>query len=128
MKRLLTGLFVWLAAITAAQAATEFKGVRLWAAPDHTRVVFDTSGPVSHELFALENPDRLVIDVKAAAAADTLKTAAKAGGLLFFSGMMPFDENGLAQAAKLHPAVPYYGQSIKLQMAYTIEKVKANHR
>lgn len=50
--------------------------------------------------------------------------AKKAGGLLFFSGMMPFDENGLAQAAKLHPEVPYYGQSIKLQMTYTIEKVK----
>ena len=82
MKRLLTGLFVWLTAITAVQAATEFKGVRLWAAPDHTRVVFDTSGPSSHELFALKNPDRLVIDVKAAAAADTLQTATKAGGLV----------------------------------------------
>ena len=82
MKRLLTGLFVWLTAITAVQAATEFKGVRLWAAPDHTRVVFDTSGPSSHELFALKNPDRLVIDVKAAAAADTLQTASKAGGLV----------------------------------------------
>ena len=82
MKRLLTGLFVWLTAITAVQAATEFKGVRLWAAPDHTRVVFDTSGPSSHELFALKNPDRLVIDVKAAAAADTLQTAKKAGGLV----------------------------------------------
>ena len=38
---------------------------------------------------------------------------------------MPFDEKGLAKEAKLHPAVPYYGQSIKLQMAYTIERVKA---
>ncbi|MBT8116288.1 MAG: N-acetylmuramoyl-L-alanine amidase [Gammaproteobacteria bacterium] len=82
VKRLLTGLFVWLAAISAVQAATEFKGMRLWAAPDHTRVVFDTSGPVSHELFSLPNPDRLVIDVQAAAAAETLQTAAAVGGLV----------------------------------------------
>ena len=82
VKRLLTGLFVWLAAMSAVQAATEFKGMRLWAAPDHTRVVFDTSGPVSHELFSLPNPDRLVIDVQAAAAAETLQTAAAVGGLV----------------------------------------------
>lgn len=82
VKRLITGLFVWLAAMSAVQAATEFKGVRLWAAPDHTRVVFDTSGPVSHELFSLPNPDRLVIDVKAAAAAETLQTADAVGGLV----------------------------------------------
>jgi N-acetylmuramoyl-L-alanine amidase len=82
VKRLITGLFVWLAAMSAVQAATEFKGVRLWAAPDHTRIVFDTSGPVNHELFSLPNPDRLVIDVKAAAAAETLQTADAVGGLV----------------------------------------------
>ncbi len=50
--------------------------------------------------------------------------AVKAGGLLFLSGQMPFDEKGLADEAQLHPAVPYYGQSIKKQMIYTLEKVK----
>ncbi len=38
--------------------------LRLWAAPDRTRLVFDTSGPVEHNLFALKGPDRLVIDIK----------------------------------------------------------------
>lgn len=33
-------------------------------APDYTRVVFDTSGPVEFELFTLENPRRVVIDLK----------------------------------------------------------------
>lgn len=47
--------------------------VRLWAAPDHTRVVFDTSGPVSHKLFTLDKPDRLVIDVPSTEAPADLK-------------------------------------------------------
>jgi N-acetylmuramoyl-L-alanine amidase len=39
-------------------------GLRMWPAPDHTRLVFDTSGPVEHSLFMLKGPDRLVIDIK----------------------------------------------------------------
>ncbi|UTF61620.1 N-acetylmuramoyl-L-alanine amidase [Gilvimarinus sp. DA14] len=46
-----------------ARAATEVEGVRLWRAPDHTRLVFDLSAPVSHDLFTLDGPDRVVIDV-----------------------------------------------------------------
>lgn len=33
-------------------------------APNYTRVVFDTTGPVEYELFVLTNPDRVVIDLK----------------------------------------------------------------
>lgn len=43
--------------------AAEIEGVRVWRAPDHTRLVFDLSGPADHTLFSLENPDRLVIDI-----------------------------------------------------------------
>lgn len=39
------------------------KQVRVWPAPDHTRLVFDLSGKVSHKLFSLANPDRIVIDI-----------------------------------------------------------------
>ncbi|HQU14742.1 MAG: N-acetylmuramoyl-L-alanine amidase [Chromatiales bacterium 21-64-14] len=39
-------------------------GARLWAAPDHTRVVFPVSGPVDHSLFTLKHPDRVVLDLK----------------------------------------------------------------
>lgn len=42
---------------------TSVDGMRFWAAPDHTRLVFDTSGPVEHTIFTLQNPDRLVIDI-----------------------------------------------------------------
>ncbi len=38
--------------------------LRIWAAPDHTRLVFDTSSPVNHDIFTLKQPDRLVIDIQ----------------------------------------------------------------
>lgn len=46
-----------------ARAATDVEGVRLWRAPDHTRLVFDLSAPVTHDLFTLDGPERVVIDV-----------------------------------------------------------------
>lgn len=46
-----------------AFAMAEVKNVRLWLAPDHTRLVFDLSGEVKHEIFPLNNPSRLVIDI-----------------------------------------------------------------
>jgi N-acetylmuramoyl-L-alanine amidase len=82
MRKLLTGICLWLAGQCLSQAApVDFRNVRLWAAPDHTRIVFDTSGPVSHNLFTLDNPDRLVIDVPAARASG-MNTRQVAGGLV----------------------------------------------
>jgi N-acetylmuramoyl-L-alanine amidase len=82
VKSLLTGLCLWLAGQGPVAAAPEFQSVRLWAAPDHTRVVFDVSAPVKHTLFSLTNPDRLVIDVPAAQLADTMHPQAVSGGLV----------------------------------------------
>lgn len=48
----------------AASAATEVEGARIWPAPDHTRLVFDTGSAVEHTIFSLEGPSRLVIDMK----------------------------------------------------------------
>lgn len=44
--------------------AASVDSVRLWRAPDHTRLVFDLSGPVEHKIFSLDKPDRLVIDIR----------------------------------------------------------------
>jgi len=44
--------------------SAELDGVRLWRAPDSTRLVFDLSGPVKYKLFSLEKPNRIVIDLK----------------------------------------------------------------
>ncbi|MHA6197651.1 N-acetylmuramoyl-L-alanine amidase [Pseudomonas wadenswilerensis] len=62
-----------LTAVTVeAFAATQVKSMRLWRAPDNTRLVFDLSGPVEHSVFTLTAPDRLVIDINGATLAAPL--------------------------------------------------------
>jgi len=49
--------------LTGPLAAGEVENVRVWAGPDKTRVVLDLEQEVDYKLFALEGPDRLVIDI-----------------------------------------------------------------
>jgi len=58
-----------------AWAATQVRSVRLWRAPDNTRLVFDLSGPVQHSVFTLTSPDRLVIDINGATLGGPLNIA-----------------------------------------------------
>ena len=44
--------------------AADVRSLRMWPAPDNTRLVFDLNAPVEHSLFALSNPNRIVIDLK----------------------------------------------------------------
>ena len=60
VRLIVFGLMLSVAIISSAASIDD---VRLWRAPDHTRLVFDVSDPVSYELFALDNPHRLVIDI-----------------------------------------------------------------
>ena len=43
--------------------SADVDAVRLWRAPDHTRVVLDLSASASFTSFTLENPDRFVVDL-----------------------------------------------------------------
>jgi len=52
-----------IAAPTRAYASAQVEGLRMWRAPDHTRLVFDLSHRTSHELMPIEDPDRVVIDL-----------------------------------------------------------------
>ncbi len=52
--------------------AASVKSLRLWRAPDNTRLVFDLSAPVEHKIFTLSNPARLVIDVSGASMSSQL--------------------------------------------------------
>lgn len=54
--------------LPCAGFAAEVKAVRIWAAPGYTRAVLDVSEAVEYKLFTLENPSRLVLDVKGASA------------------------------------------------------------
>ncbi len=67
LRALFTGMTVLLAMIAGeAFAATQIKSVRIWRAPDNTRLVFDLSGPVQHSLFTLSAPNRIVVDINGA--------------------------------------------------------------
>ena len=63
--------------MTLVQAKpVQIQGLRIWAAPDSTRVVFDVSGPVAHELTLLSHPFRAVIDLRHARLSRPLKQPA----------------------------------------------------
>lgn len=50
--------------VSADANTAEVKGLRVWQAPDNTRVVLDLSGPVEFSVTTLSGPDRLLIDLK----------------------------------------------------------------
>ncbi|HED33607.1 MAG TPA: AMIN domain-containing protein [Gammaproteobacteria bacterium] len=52
------------AATSATDGHTKVENIRISREPNKTRLVFDLSGTVKHSLFALHNPERLVIDLK----------------------------------------------------------------
>ncbi|NJD33023.1 MAG: AMIN domain-containing protein [Gammaproteobacteria bacterium] len=56
--------FIGLTVAFSAAATTRVTDVRLWSGPEGTRLVLDLSGPVKHEVFAIENPDRIVVDLE----------------------------------------------------------------
>jgi N-acetylmuramoyl-L-alanine amidase len=61
-----------LGAFTSAVAApTRVTDVRLWSGPEGTRLVLDLSAPARYEVFTVENPDRIVIDLENADLATT---------------------------------------------------------
>ncbi len=68
---MLTYLF---ATLPLTVQAADVQNIRMWLAPDHARLVFDLSGPVTHKVFTLSGPDRIVLDLpKSALKADLKK-------------------------------------------------------
>lgn len=68
--RLSTSIIRWLSltcclgVILAPLAyAAKVDGVRVWRAPDHTRIVLDLDSPVQHNLTLAANPERVIIDL-----------------------------------------------------------------
>ncbi len=47
-----------------SSASVSVKNLRVWNAPDHTRVVLDLSSGIDHRISTFSNPDRIAIDIK----------------------------------------------------------------
>lgn len=63
LRRLL-GVVMLLCCLPGSLLAADVQDVRLWSAPDYTRVVLDMDELAQYSVFALENPDRIVIDIR----------------------------------------------------------------
>jgi N-acetylmuramoyl-L-alanine amidase len=57
-------LFLILFQVALQAQARTVKDIRMWTAPDHTRLVLDLDGEVEHRLFRLQDPARVVVDLE----------------------------------------------------------------
>ncbi len=57
---------------TSISSAAIVENLRTYRSPDYTRIVFDLDKPLKHTIFALDNPDRVVIDLQASSLAKAL--------------------------------------------------------
>ncbi|MDX8382716.1 MAG: N-acetylmuramoyl-L-alanine amidase [Ghiorsea sp.] len=64
MLRLFCGLYCILCLPQSLLAAVSIQDIRMWTAPDHTRLVFDLSSSIKYDIFRLHSPERIVIDIK----------------------------------------------------------------
>jgi N-acetylmuramoyl-L-alanine amidase len=62
--------------------AATVNGVRMWAGPDNTRLVFDISDPIDHKVFMLRKPNRIVVDMK------NTRLRSQSAGLDFSDGLV----------------------------------------
>ena len=62
--RIIAALILSTVACTCLAGQAAVQNVRMWPAPDRTRIVFDVNGPLEHTLFVLNNPARVVVDLR----------------------------------------------------------------
>ncbi|NNM80437.1 MAG: AMIN domain-containing protein [Gallionella sp.] len=71
-------MFVKLAALAmllwlnAAEAGVSISSTRIWPAQDYTRLTIESKQSIRHNLFTINNPDRLVVDLEDVDINDTL--------------------------------------------------------
>lgn len=80
--RSLASLILLLAGAAVVAEPVTVEQMRVWRAPDHTRIVFDVSGPLEHRLFTLQNPSRVVVDIDNARLKEPLADVDTGGPLL----------------------------------------------
>ncbi len=58
------GVLLFIGFSLSAFASNRIDGIRVWPAPENTRIVFDLKNKPDYKYFTLSNPERLVIDFK----------------------------------------------------------------
>ena len=89
------GAIAWVLASVLTVSAADVNAVRLWRAPDHTRVVLDLSEAAEFSTLSLENPERFVVDLSQSRLTASLTTLPLEGTPL--SGV----RSGIRQGADL---------------------------
>ena len=83
MARLMVaGLLALAVLLPGLGQAAEIRDVRVWEAPDKTRVVLDLTGQTAYKSFVLKGPDRLVLDLPEATLLKGFNPKITAGKLL----------------------------------------------
>ena len=57
-------LILWDAPLAAEPSAEPIRAIRVWPAPDYTRVTVESGEPLRHRLILVRNPERLVLDLE----------------------------------------------------------------
>ena len=58
------GLLLFCLAPILCEAAISISAVRVWPAPEYTRITIESAQPIDYSLFTTKNPDRLVVDLE----------------------------------------------------------------
>ncbi len=82
MMRAVWAVLLLCALPAGAAELARLQDIRLWAGPEQTRIVFDLSEPVEHAVFTLDNPERVVIDIRQTRRIEALKTTREGKGLV----------------------------------------------
>jgi len=61
----MTGSLILLLVTAATGAYAQVSAVRVWPAPDSTRITFESPKPIEFRVFTLRDPDRLVLELDA---------------------------------------------------------------
>ncbi len=74
--------FLTVFSVMETSFAADIHGIRVWPAPESTRVVFDLSAAVEYDVLKLKNPSRIVVDFKNSKALKSLAAPVSKNKLL----------------------------------------------
>ena len=129
------GCAMLLTGVSGVQAAN-VDSMRLWAAPDHARLVFDLTAATQANVFSLENPSRLVIDLDDSQLNTDVSTLPLEGSAIAAVRTGVRDGNGLRVVLELNreieprhftlPPNDQYGHRLVVDLEYPGESAVEN--